>query len=214
MLNTLVSHLLWANDQQTWQGGDSGWGASTHEFIQPFKYVLTRGHVTKTYLHYHNGFSHKAYQGGVIPQRVPTHKFNILNINSIYYISTCRRPMGTKWGMLLTYSERLPSCKPQNLLITWVTWGHVKIGKFYISTIKRFKASKPGRVLSYKRRFGMQTLTWTSTSCFFFKSVGWFLYDWCITRKCQVTLFANNRSSVAYSVPCLEPCQTYKMDLK
>ena len=41
--------------------------------------------------------------------------------NSIHYISTCRRPMGTKLSKVLTYRERLPPLKPHVLLIAWPT---------------------------------------------------------------------------------------------
>ena len=41
--------------------------------------------------------------------------------NSIHYISTCRRPMGTKLRKVLTYRERLPPLKPRVLLIPWPT---------------------------------------------------------------------------------------------
>ena len=35
-----------------------------------------KGRIKKIYLHYHNAYDHKFYQGGVTPQGVPTHKFS------------------------------------------------------------------------------------------------------------------------------------------
>ena len=40
----------------------------------------------------------------------------------MYYISTCRIPI---LGEVQTYSDRLPSLKPRDHLITWQTWGQV-----------------------------------------------------------------------------------------
>ena len=56
-------------------------------------------------LHFHNAFGHQTCQGG-----------DILLINLIYYISTCRRPMDTKLGKVLTYRERPPpfTCRRVN----------------------------------------------------------------------------------------------------
>ena len=65
---------------------------------------------------------------------------------------------GRQTGKVLTCSERLSSLKSHNTLITWYTWGHVKILKNYILTIKRLMTSKPGKVRSYGRGFSTQML--------------------------------------------------------
>ena len=72
-------------------------------------------------------------------------------------ISTCRRPMDTKLGKLLTCSERIPSLRQHDSLITWPTC-HVIILKIYSFTNARLIANKPGRVVTYGKRFNMQTL--------------------------------------------------------
>ena len=50
-------------------------------------------------------------------------------------------------------SDSQSSLNSFEYFITWHTWGHVTISKIYMSTI-----STPGRVLTYGRRFSMQTL--------------------------------------------------------
>ena len=73
------------------------------------------------------------------------------------YICTCKVPMDTKLIKVLTYSERFPSFKQHNPLITRPTWSHVTIWKFYFFIIKRLMANKPGRVLIYRRKFSTQS---------------------------------------------------------
>ena len=60
----------------------------------------------------------------------------------------------------------LPSLKPYDPLITWPTWGHTTISKIYIFFITRLMASKPGRLLTYGRRFITQTLKSSPPSYF------------------------------------------------
>ena len=67
-------------------------------------------------------------------------------------------------------SEKLPSLKPYDPLITWHKLGHVAIWKIYISIIKRLTrlmTSKNVTVLTYGRKFSTQTLESSSTSCLF-----------------------------------------------
>ena len=78
-----------------------------------------------------------------------------------------RRPMNTKLGNVLTYSDRLPSLKQHALLITWSTWGQVTIWKTYISTITRLMDSKPSRVLTYESQFSTQTVSCHRLLAFF-----------------------------------------------
>ena len=84
----------------------------------------------------------------------------------LHYTFTCRRPTDIKLSKVLTYSERLPSLKSYDPLIMWHTWGHLKIWKFFIFTIKRFMTSKPGRVLTYGRSFKTKTLKLSPASCY------------------------------------------------
>ena len=66
-----------------------------------------------------------------ILQGAPTHKFNWLLIEMIVWdhvtnsihISTWRKPMNTKQGKVLTYSE-VPSLKAHDPLIAWPTYSH------------------------------------------------------------------------------------------
>ena len=77
----------------------------------------------------------------------------------LHYISTCRRPLDSKLG-----NERLQFLKPHEPLITW------PIRPFFfflISSVTRLMTSKPGRILTYERRFSMQTLKLLLTSCLF-----------------------------------------------
>ena len=53
------------------------------------------------------------------------------------YISTCRRPLDTNLGRVLTYHERLPPLNSNDPLITWPTWGYVTIRKTCVSTFRR-----------------------------------------------------------------------------
>ena len=46
LLNTLPFHMHQTNGHQTCQSGDSRYGVSTHNLLQPFKHKLTRDHVT------------------------------------------------------------------------------------------------------------------------------------------------------------------------
>ena len=70
--------------------------------------------------------------------------------------------MNTKLGKVQTYSERPPSLKPHDPLITWPTRGYVTISKIY--TVARVMTSKPGRVLTFASRFSTQMLKSPLTS--------------------------------------------------
>ena len=85
--------------------------------------------------------------------------------NYICYISTFRRPMDTKLGKIVNYVERFLPLKPQNPLITWPTWHQV-------STFTRLMATKLSSVLIFGRRFSMQTLKSSLTSCLFLQLQG------------------------------------------
>ena len=56
--------------------------------------------------------------------------------------------MDTELVRVLTYCERLPPLKPQDPLITWVSWNHFAIWKFYISIFTRLMTTKLGRLLT------------------------------------------------------------------
>ena len=81
-----------------------------------------------------------------------------------------QRALGIKLCKLLTYSYRLSSLKWHEHLITWPKWCQATIWKNYISSIISLMVSKPGRVLTYGRRFSTQTfmLSLNSFSSFFF----------------------------------------------
>ena len=82
--------------------------------------------IKNIYLHHHNSYGHKTYQYNDITQGAPSHKFawplSVMimwsHVTNEIHISTCRRPINTKLGKVLTYSERLPSLKPHDPLIT------------------------------------------------------------------------------------------------
>ena len=117
------------------------------------------------------------YRGNIL-QGTPTHKFAwLLNkmvvegqvINLKRYISTCRRPMDTKLGKVMTYQWEAAIFKP-----TWPFYYMKDVrtcdnSKKFVSTIKRPMVSKSGRLLTYRRRFSTQTLKSSPTSCFFLK---------------------------------------------
>ena len=64
-----------------------------------------------------------------------------------------------------------PCLNPHNALITRPTWSQVTIGKFYISAVTRFMATKTGRVLTIERRFSTKTFKFSPTSCHYAKRV-------------------------------------------
>ena len=75
-------------------------------------------------------------------------------LNTLQYISACRRPTNLKLVQVLTCREMiLPPLKPHDPLIKWSTSGHVTIWSFYIFTSPRPMATKRGRNLSYRRMF-------------------------------------------------------------
>ena len=74
----------------------------------------------KTYLHYHNAYSHQTWQGGSQLGGTPTHNvtwfFNYVAFwdhlpNSICNISTCTRALDSKYGKIGTYCKGLPPIK-------------------------------------------------------------------------------------------------------
>ena len=80
----------------------------------------------KTYLHYHNAFDHKIYQGGDILQRLIieiqlTRQWDdcLRSRDKLNHISICRSNMYTKLGKLSNYLESIPLLKPNDSLITW-----------------------------------------------------------------------------------------------
>ena len=89
-------------------------------------------HKLKTlYVHYHEACGHKTYQGDDIQQEAPTHQFTwsineaILRVhgtNEIHFDAEIRKPIVTKLGKALTYSERLPFLNPYSLLTIWFKW--------------------------------------------------------------------------------------------
>ena len=117
-------------------------------------------------------YGQETYNGGEVLQEASTYRF-AWPLNEVFmwghmtnYINhICRRPMGTKIGKVLTYSKRLLSLNSHDSLITWPKSSHATIWKFYISLIIKFMASKRGRMLTYERRFSMQTLKSLSTCC-------------------------------------------------
>ena len=74
----------------------------------------------------------------------------------MHYISTCRRPMNTKLGRVLTYFERLPSLKPNDSFLTWTTWGYLTVWKKSISTFTKLTTTKRGRVVTSEERLSKQ----------------------------------------------------------
>ena len=85
--------------------------------------------------------------------------------NQIRNIFSCRKPMDTKQGKVLTYSKRFPPLMPHDHLITWPIWSHLTIRRIYVSTITRLMASKLGRMQAYGKRLRMQALKKPPTSC-------------------------------------------------
>ena len=145
-----------------------------HKFTQPFKH-MSPDKLKTSHLHCHNAYGHNdlswcwdTIRNSHIWIRM-TPQFAV-PVRPRKKFSTRRRPLNTKLGRLLTYSERLPSFKPHDSFIKWPTWGHVTIKKMYISTIIRLMASKPGRVLTYWKRFRTQALKSSPTclSCRYF----------------------------------------------
>ena len=86
-------------------------------------------------------------------------------LNRAFSHINSHNPLINLCSRVVTYSENLLSLKPDDPLITWPTRGQVKIREVYISIITRLMASKPGKVLIYGRRFSMQTLKSSLTSC-------------------------------------------------
>ena len=98
-----------------------------------------------------------------------THQFSSFlrsrdKVDTLY--STCRRPMDTKLGKVLTCREKLPPLKPQDLLIMWQQWGQAMIWKFSISTFTKLMANKLGRMLTLGKRFSTQVLKSSPTALF------------------------------------------------
>lgn len=73
--------------------------------------------------------------------------------------------MDTKLGKVLNDSERLSSLKQHYLLIPWPTRFCDNFKKSYISTITRCMGSKSGKVLTYCRKFSIQTLKSSPNPC-------------------------------------------------
>ena len=73
--------------------------------------------------------------------------------------------MNTKLGKVLNDSERLSSLKLHYPLIPWPTWSCDNFKKSFISTITRCMGSKSGKVLTYGRKFSIQTLKSSPNPC-------------------------------------------------
>ena len=74
--------------------------------------------------------------------------------------------MDIKLGKVVTYQWEATIFKAIWSFDHVAQWVQVTIWKIYIFTIKRFMTSKPGSVLTYRRRFRMQTLKSSLTSCY------------------------------------------------
>ena len=91
------------------------------------------------------------------------HGKSLDNLNTLYLHLYSTHEQQTRQSAAC--SKRLPSLKPYDLLITWHTWGYVTNWIIYISIIKKLMISKPGKVLTYGKRFSTQTLKSLPTSC-------------------------------------------------
>ena len=65
-----------------------------------------------------------------------------------------------------------------NFLITWTKWDHLTIWKTYIFSITWPMVCKPGRVLTYGRRFSVQALKSWPTS--------WYIYVKSLSRDSKL----------------------------
>ena len=78
----------------------------------------------KHFYSYQNTYGHQTFLGGDIPWVAPTNKIawpldGVLwghGTNKVH-VSTCRRPMDTELGKVLTYCDWIPVIKPHDPLI-------------------------------------------------------------------------------------------------
>ena len=96
--------------------------------------------------------------------------------------------MSTKLTKVPTYSERLPSSRSYDTLITWPTWSQLTVPEIYIFTITRVMASRPGRVLTYASSFSTQTLKSPPTSCNIWYYVVFLCWSFIFFRCARVTM--------------------------
>ena len=179
-LNALYLHLHSTNSHQ------HGKLLAYREALPPSLEVIWQ---IKSISPFHNAYDHQTCQGGDIPQGIPFFKF-VWPLNEVvlwghatsqtYDISTCRRPMNTELGNLLTYSERLSRLRPHEHLITWAPWGLYNNFKNLYLHFHNFH--KIGRVLNFGRRFSMETRKLSPTPCLFFPP---FISHRLLLRNCQ-----------------------------